>query len=103
VARIPVRLHPKAEEEANSAWAWYADRNPRAADAFFAELDAAMAGIAEGPLQWPRLYGRYRRFPMHTFPFNVVYIQLQGIVEVIAIAHFRRRPGYWRQRTPLSL
>ena len=103
MARIPARLHPKAEEEANSAWAWYADRNPRAADAFLAELDAAMAGIAEGPLQWPRLYSSYRRFPMHTFPFNVVYIQLQGIVEVIAIAHFRRRPGYWRQRKPRSV
>jgi hypothetical protein len=35
---------------------------------------------------------------MHKFPFNVVYIERRGFIEVMAVAHFRRKPGYWRAR-----
>jgi plasmid stabilization system protein ParE len=98
VADAPVRLHPAAEEEANNARAWYEERNSRASDAFLSELDAAMSAISEAPQRWPRLYGKYRRFPMHKFPFNVVYVERPSFIEVMAVAHYRRRPGYWRNR-----
>ena len=98
MAEVPVRLHPEAEEEANDARAWYAGRSSRAADTFLSELDTAISSIAEAPKRWPRIYGKYRRFPMHKFPFNVVYIERPAFVEVMAVAHFRRRPGYWRAR-----
>lgn len=98
MAEAPVRLHPEAEEEANDVRAWYAERSSSAAAAFLVELDRAMTSISEGPKRWPRIYTRFRRFPMHRFPFNVVYIEHRGFIEVIAVAHFRRRPGYWRAR-----
>jgi plasmid stabilization system protein ParE len=98
VAEIPVRLHPGAEQEANNARSWYAERSASAADAFLSELDAAMFAISEAPLRWPRIYGRYRRFPMHKFPFSVVYAVRRDFVEVMAVAHYRRKPGYWHDR-----
>lgn len=98
MAETSVRLHPEAEQEASAARDWYAERSSKAAEAFLVELDRAMSIISEAPTRWPRVYRRYRRFPMHTFPFNVVYIERRGFVEVVAIAHFRRRPRYWRSR-----
>lgn len=98
MAEVPVRLHPGAEGEADNARSWYAERSAIAADAFLAELDAAMFAISESPLRWPRIYGRYRRFPMRKFPFSVIYAVRRGFVEVIAVAHYRRKPGYWRVR-----
>ena len=32
------------------------------------------------------------------FPYVIYYQNLDNQVEVIAIAHERRRPGYWRKR-----
>ena len=93
-----VRLHPLAADEAEGARAWYLARNPTVADAFLLELDAAIASIAEGPRRWPRIHGRFRRYLLHKFPFSVVYLERPDFIEVIAVAHHRRKPGYWSQR-----
>ena len=93
-----VRLHPLAADEAERARAWYSVRNPTVADAFLLELDAAIAGIAEGPKRWPRIHGRFRRYLLHKFPFSVVYLERPDFIEVIAVAHHRRKPGYWSKR-----
>jgi len=93
-----VRLHPLAAEEAEGARAWYLARNPTVADAFVLELDGAIASIAEGPGRWPRMHGRFRRYLLHKFPFSVVYLERPDFIEVIAVAHHRRKPGYWSKR-----
>ena len=99
MARLPIRLHPLAADEAEAARSWYFERNGDAAAEFLAELNAAMAAISEAPARWPRLDTRYRRFLLRNFPFSVVYLPLAARVEVIAIAHHRRRPGYWTERS----
>ena len=99
MASLPIRLHPLAADEAEVARSWYFERNGDAASEFLAELNAAMTAISEAPGRWPRLDIRYRRFLLRHFPFSVVYLPLADRVEVIAIAHHRRRPGYWRDRS----
>jgi len=98
VASHTVRLHPLAADEAEAASAWYLARNPTVADAFLLELDAAVANIAEGRRRWPRIHGRFRRYLLHKFPFSVVYLERPDFIEVIAVAHHRRKPGYWSKR-----
>jgi toxin ParE1/3/4 len=98
VAETSVRLHPLAADEAEAAYAWYLERNATVSEAFLQELDAAMQIIAEAPERWPALYGRYRRYLLHRFPFSIVYFRRGDLIEVIAVAHHRRRPGYWRNR-----
>jgi plasmid stabilization system protein ParE len=93
--RFPVRLHPRAEAEARAAYRWYAERNELVAEAFYVELDAAISRIAETPHRWPRILGRFRRFLLGRFPFSLIYIEQPDCIEVIAIAHHRRRPRYW--------
>jgi toxin ParE1/3/4 len=39
-----------------------------------------------------------RRVVVHGFPFEVVYRVRGELLEVLAVAHLRRRPGYWRDR-----
>jgi toxin ParE1/3/4 len=36
-----------------------------------------------------------RRVTLHSFPFDLVYRERQGQVQVLAVAHRRREPGYW--------
>jgi plasmid stabilization system protein ParE len=39
-----------------------------------------------------------RRILLHRFPFFIVYRFRQARIEIVAVAHARRRPGYWRER-----
>jgi hypothetical protein len=38
-----------------------------------------------------------RRAPLRRFPFGVIYVVMEDIFWVVAVAHARRRPGYWRK------
>jgi plasmid stabilization system protein ParE len=98
VSDLELRLHPLAADEAQKARNWYRERSPVAAGEFLRELDAAMLAISEAPSRWPRVYEKYRRYLMHKFPFSVVYIHRSEFAEVLAVAHHRRRPGYWKNR-----
>jgi plasmid stabilization system protein ParE len=94
----PVEFHPDAVQEAQSAFAWYRDRNDSTAEAFLAELDRAVEVISETPMRWPIHIHGTRRFLLHRFPFGVVYRELGDTLQIVAVAHGRRRPGYWKDR-----
>jgi plasmid stabilization system protein ParE len=93
-----VDFHPDAVAEARSAWQWYAERSPHAASAFLAELDRAITLVSKGPYQWPQYVAGTRRYALRHFPFVLVYRERGDSVQIIAVAHGRRRPGYWRRR-----
>lgn len=96
---LAIELHPEAIEEAADARRWYEARSSRAALAFISELDRAMEAIATHPERWPQIDEEARRYLMRWFPYAVVYRPRSHVVLVVAIAHMRRRPGYWRQRS----
>jgi hypothetical protein len=98
MASVTVDLHPAAEAEALATRRWYHERNPQVSEAFFVEFDSAISAIAEAPRRWPIIYSGYRRFPMRNFPFNTIYLEVTDSGVVMAVAHHRRRPGYWLSR-----
>ncbi len=93
-----IDLHRAAVSEARRAYRWYLRRSARAARRFQTALETALEQIAQTPDRWPiYLHGtRYRL--LRRFPFIVVYRQLPGRLQVLAIAHSKRRPGYWARR-----
>jgi plasmid stabilization system protein ParE len=93
-----VDVHPEAVAEAQAAAQWYRERSASAAHALLAELDHAIQKIAEDPAIWPRYVGGTQRFLLKRFPFSVVYRLASNRIEVVAIAHGRRKPGYWKRR-----
>jgi toxin ParE1/3/4 len=93
-----VEVHPMAADEAEAAERWYHERNETAAMRFRRELDRAVGLIAERPEAAPPYVGNTRRFLLRRFPFFVVYRVHSAHVQVVAIAHARRRPHYWFQR-----
>jgi toxin ParE1/3/4 len=60
-----------------------------------AELAHAMNKILWSPIRWPRYYKETHRYFFPKFPFNIVYHLNEERIEVIAIMHHRRKPGYW--------
>jgi plasmid stabilization system protein ParE len=98
MAGAAVRFHPAAAQEAESTYDWYAARNASAAHGFREELRQAIDAIASNPRTWPRYGNRARRYVFPRYPFSVVYLLRGDVIEVVAVAHGRRRPGYWRSR-----
>ncbi len=91
-------FHPDAIQEAREARLWYQARSDVAAAAFMAELDHAIASITEAPDRWPVLANGRRRFVLQRFPFVIWYRIREHDLRISAIAHARRRPGYWKSR-----
>jgi plasmid stabilization system protein ParE len=94
----PIELHPESIAEARDAREWYAERSSVAADAFMAELDLAIDQIRQWPDRWAAYLHGTRRYLLKRFPYLVVYRATADKLQVIAVAHGRRRPGYWRHR-----
>jgi plasmid stabilization system protein ParE len=95
---IAIRFHLEAASEVEAAVAWYAERSVRAAERFIEELTSTLAMIAEAPHQWTRFEGNTRRVVLRHYPFVVIYRAFPDFIEILAVAHGRRRPGYWRDR-----
>jgi plasmid stabilization system protein ParE len=98
LSRRTVRIHPAALEEASVATNWYAERSLRAAERFLDELDQAIERIAENPQQFPEYIYGTRRVVLYRFPYVIIFRESDAVVEIVAVAHGRRRPGYWRDR-----
>lgn len=97
--RSDVEFHPAARLEVERAHEWYWERSEAAADGFLLEVEAALDEIAEAPNRWPRHLHGTRRFILRRFPFSIVYTMLGDVLRIVAIAHAKRLPGYWRRRT----
>lgn len=97
---MKVELHPAAEAEAREAFVRYRERDPVVASRFIAALDKAIERIADNPERWPDYLHGTQRLLVRRFPFVIVYRVVAQRVLVVAIAHQKRRPGYWRRRGP---
>jgi plasmid stabilization system protein ParE len=96
---VSLEFDPEAIEEARAARAWYGERSRRAEVAYLAELRQALQRIREAPRRWPRFDHGTRRVVLHRFPFSVIYrIGMGDKVLILAVAHDKRRPGYWKRR-----
>ena len=79
---------------------WYDQRRPGLGLELLGAIERALARIAEFPEPaeiWSPGSG-YRRLVLDRFLFVVVFEIRGADVEVAALAHARREPGYWRKR-----
>ena len=93
-----IRVHPEAQLEAEAAVEWYGQRSSHTAGRFVVELRSAMERIRQAPSEFPKLAFDARRMVLARFPFLVVFRETAVEIEIVAIAHGRRLPGYWRER-----
>jgi toxin ParE1/3/4 len=101
-----VRVLEAAAAEAEAAAKWYEDQRAGLGgefrEAFKQALDVLHEGLVPGT-PWPGHLGErgVKRIRIKRFPFHVVFVAPDAASEVlVAVAHQRRRPGYWRDRVP---
>jgi len=60
------------------------------------EVEEKLESLRENPRLGPRHTEDTRRLPLHRFPFNLVYHVDSDTLVIVAVAHQRREPGYWK-------
>jgi plasmid stabilization system protein ParE len=96
MAAKSVEFLQEASAEYEAAFDWYFTRSEPSAWKFSSELAQAIDMIAEAPQRWPAGPHGTRKFLLHRFPFAVIYRELPSAIQVLAVAHGRWRPGYWK-------
>ena len=91
-------VHRDAETEILEALAWYAERSGLAARAFVQEMMSMVVLADRSPETWPRSFRNTRRIVFPHFPFDLVFRMKGETIDIVAVAHHRRRPWYWRNR-----
>ena len=97
---MKLELHPDALIDLREAATWYETRRRGLADVFVAQVEAALARVLAAPLVFPKHPAdeRLRRALVARFPYAVVFSVRGDVIYVVAFAHGRRRPGYWKGR-----
>jgi plasmid stabilization system protein ParE len=96
---LAVNYLPGARRDFDESFDWYAARSLQAAIRFTDAVDAALSTVAANPERFAAADGMHRECPVRRFPFRIVYRVVENRVLVVAIAHAKRRPGYWKARS----
>jgi plasmid stabilization system protein ParE len=98
VASRRLRFNPLAEAELQDVVSWYEARVGGLGARFIAAIRHRTGEILESPRRWPAIRGT-RRVLVGAYPFAIIYREISdGEIEIVAVAHLKRRPGYWTQR-----
>ncbi|MBS0263829.1 MAG: type II toxin-antitoxin system RelE/ParE family toxin [Planctomycetes bacterium] len=89
---------PRARSDFDESFDWYAENSLRAAVRFADAVDLALSRIIADSTQFASPDGVHRECPVSRYPHRIVYRIAGDCVLIVAIAHAKRRPGYWKRR-----
>lgn len=94
----PHAFHPEAAEEYAEAAAFYARISLELGGRFYDEMERLIDDIRRYPERFRLFNPPARRHFSDVFPYAVIYLDQPDRVWIVAVMHFKRRPGYWKQR-----
>src|SRR5689334_3939519 len=94
----PVEFHSEALTELDGAIRYYEERSPGLGIDLRKKIEAAALAMQSAPLRFKSFSKRTRRLLLRRFPYKVVFIELEDRILIVAVAHGKRRPGYWHGR-----
>ena len=94
-----VIFHSEAEWDLHQAIAFYERERPGLGRELRQEVEATVRRIQQNPLAFPHQADREtRKGLVRRFPYTVVFIELEDVLWIAAVAHQKRHPQYWAGR-----
>ncbi|MBN9133351.1 MAG: type II toxin-antitoxin system RelE/ParE family toxin [Nitrosospira multiformis] len=93
-----IRYLPGALGDLNEALTYYYERSPNVAQRFANAVRAEERTIRDFPEIAYSLGSNLRILRVTKFPYSLVYRPIEDDILIIAVAHHKRRPGYWKSR-----
>ncbi len=88
----------EAEDEFRESVRYYENEAPGVGLRFIAEVRRGVTFITENPFGAAAVGSGIRRKVLNHFPYSLLYAVESELVVIVAVAHQKRRPRYWRGR-----
>ena len=95
---MKARYSAAARLEFLKAVAYLEERRQGLGRDFAIEIRQAIREVVEHPHRWPSLTRHERWYRLDRFAYGLVYRVRATEVEIVAVMHSHRKPGYWRKR-----
>jgi toxin ParE1/3/4 len=97
----PVTIDRRARAELREAMRWYENQRQGLGRELQVEVEEVIDRVAENPSGYPRYQETDIQFALlQRFPYVIYFAELERSIWIAAIAHERRRLGYWMGRVP---
>lgn len=96
---MKVGFLPTADVEFRAAASYLKSRVDGLGAKFIVEVEHTLTLLSDRPALGSKLDSLHRRLPLRRFPFALIYRVEVSDITVVAVAHHRRGPGYWRSRS----
>lgn len=96
---LPFRLHPEADAEGIEAARYIEADDPLEGARFRQTLTAAVGWACRDPLIFRCFEDDFRKVRVGKFRYALIFRLRGDEIQILAVAHLSRRPGYWKSRS----
>ncbi|HBC85847.1 MAG TPA: plasmid stabilization protein [Lentisphaeria bacterium] len=93
-----VKFHPQSQIELFEAAQYYENQQKDLGKRFLLSLQDSILSIQINPLVYQLADDNFRKCRVSKFPYGIVFREGKYSIEIIAVIHLKRRPGYWKKR-----
>lgn len=93
-----VIFDPEAQLEFLEVVRYYEECRPGLGLRFLQGVESASENIMEAPFRYRVLKSPFRRYLLPKFPYAIIYTIEPDHIRILAVAHTKRKPGYWLSR-----
>ena len=95
---MKLTFHEEAESEVAEAVQYYERRSVGLGASFIDVIEKAIDEVRDNPTAHQLISKEVLRKLLDPFPYSFLYVIEDDTIRVIAVAHQKRRPVYWRNR-----
>ncbi len=93
-------FHPAAEAEFLELVGYYESKVIGLGRNLIDELEDLVSRIIDSPSAWQiAAEPNIRKAPLDKFPLSIIYRYQENNLQILALAHDKRRPAYWLLRS----
>jgi hypothetical protein len=93
-----LKFHKESKKDLNAILNFYKIKNVNILNQFKIELSNKIKSIKNSPQLYSKIKGNIRKCKLNKYPFNIIFVEKENIILILAIAHFKRKPYYWKKR-----
>lgn len=89
---------PDTIKEIEDSVFYYSNKENGLEKLFLDEIETAINKIKMNPERYPKIEQNIRKYIINKFPFNIIFAVYETKIVIVAIAHQKRNPYYWKFR-----
>jgi toxin ParE1/3/4 len=93
-----ISIIQEAEQEIEESLIFYAEISPQLLLELLAEIESVKTDILKNPFRFQAVSKNYRKASLKVYPYKIIFRILPQEVLILAFAHHKRKPNYWRHR-----